>query len=83
MLVVKVPRSGPDVPFGFEIVTRDKEAKLHCVSGEERDEWVEEVKRAVYRIRRAAGMSDEEIERLDVMQSDSSNQDHPPRAVEL
>ena len=70
-----------DVAWGFEIVTRDKEAKLHASSVEERDEWVEEVKKVVYRIRRGAGMKDEEIERLEQMQSDNAN--HPSRAVEL
>ena len=44
-----------DVAWGFEIVTRDKEAKLHASSVEERDEWVEEVKRVVYRIRKGVG----------------------------
>jgi hypothetical protein len=74
-----------DVPFGFEIVTRDKEAKLHASSVEETDEWVEEVKRAVYRIRRGMGMKDDEIERLEAMQSkqDSIITQHPSRAVEL
>ena len=72
----------PDVPYGFEVVTRDKEAKLHAVDGEEREEWVEEVKRAVYRIRRGVGMKDEEIERLENLQTESFT-DHPSRAVEL
>ena len=82
--MVRVVEYG-DVAWGWEIVTRDKEAKLHASSGEERDEWVEEVKRCVYRIRRAAGMRDDEIERLEAMQtqSDAITPNHPAGAVEL
>ena len=74
-----------DVRFGFEIVTRDKEAKLHASSGEERDEWVEEVKKCVYRLRRGVGMKDDEIVKLESMQekADAIESAHPSRAVEL
>jgi len=74
-----------DVRFGFEIVTRDKEARLHAMSSEERDEWIEEIKKAMYRIRRSAGMADADIERLEDMQekADSIDSNHPSRAVEL
>ena len=74
-----------DVRFGFEIVTRDKEAKMHASSVEERDEWVEEVKKCVYRLRRGLGMKDDEIVKLESMQ-EKANQiesSHPSRAVEL
>ena len=74
-----------DVRFGFEIVTRDKEAKLHAGSVEERDEWVEEVKKCVYRLRRGVGMKDDEIVKLEVMQEKGNaiESSHPSRAVEL
>ena len=74
-----------DVRCGFEIVTRDKEAKLHAASPEERDEWVEEVKKCVYRLRRGVGMKDDEIGRLESMQEKANAIDgaHPSRAVEM
>ena len=68
-----------DVQFGFEIVTREKEAKLHAGSKDEMDEWVEEVKKCVYKIRRSVGMRDEEIVKLESMQ----DTEHPNRAVEM
>jgi len=74
-----------DVPFGFEIVTRDKEAKLHASSLIERDEWIAEIKSQVHKIRKSAGMRDEEIARLMQIQDkqDQIDSEHPTRAVEL
>ena len=74
-----------DVRFGFEIVTRDKEAKLHAASVEERDEWGgggQEV-----RVQAAAGCRDEGRRdwELEVMQEKANaiESNHPSRAVEL
>ena len=74
-----------DVRFGFEIVTRDKEAKLHAGSVDERDEWVDEIKKCVYRLRRGVGMKDDEIVKLESMQEKANaiESSHPSRAVEM